>query len=120
MFHPVQELITETDRTNALQDQYTNREREYREREDELPAENAKLRQEINRIKDSQHNTDDCEKMKKRLQREIETLTSINAQQQEFCPSLFSRSWKSGILYKNLEFLCKVGKIVALAPPKIF
>ena len=93
--------MSETDRTNPLQDQYTNREREYREREEELLAENAKLRQEINRIKDNQHNTDDCEKMKKRLQREIEKLMSINAQQEAIT---VLQSQKEQLIKANKKF----------------
>ena len=98
----IQELIAETDRTNALQEQHTNREREYREREEELLAENERLRQEIIRIKDSQHNTDEYEKMKKRLQREIETLTSIHAQQEEAINVLHSQ--KEQLIKANEKF----------------
>ena len=98
----IQELTTESDRTNALRDQFTNREREYREREEQLLAENEKLRQEINRIKDSQHNTDDYEKMRKRLQREVETITSINSQQHEAITVL--QSQKEQLINANEKY----------------
>ena len=79
----IKELLAELDVTTSKEDQFKDREVQYRETEQKLTEENARLRHENTRLKDSQQDTTELEKLRKRMQKEIEKLTAIHNQQQE-------------------------------------
>ena len=79
----IEELLAELDITTTKEEQFKEREAQYRENEQKLREENERLRHEYSRLKDSQQDTTELEKMRKRMQKEIEKLTAINNQQQE-------------------------------------